>query len=160
MHIWQKCAHSFRGFTNSMKPIYEPLLRIPVLGCSHGTNLICLESPATLVFTFHLSGFLLASLSHILASYFVVWCFPFRDWGTYFSKCLSTKMVRSRVDFWGREIPVWRHPRRQVMFFHWLKLFLHLKSGEVPWETFYRAQEKLVILQRLIAKRYWYASKK
>lgn len=41
----------------------------------------------------------------------------FRDWCTHFSKCLSTKIFRSRVDFWGCEIPVWWQPRRQVMFF-------------------------------------------
>lgn len=76
----------------------------------------------------------------------------FRDWGTHFSKCLSTKMVRSGVDIWGREIPVWWQPRRQVMFLHWLKLFLHLKSERVPWESFYRAQEKLVMLQGLNAE--------
>lgn len=70
-------------------------------------------------------------------------CGSSRNWGTYISKCLFTKMVGSRVDLWGCEISVWWQPRRWVVFLHWLKfpsLFMVCKN---PIGTCSRAQSDL-----------------
>ena len=99
------------------------------------------------------------SLSHTLASLCDL-VFS-RNWWTHFPKCLSAEMAGSRVDLWGREVPVWWQSRRQVVFFStgWNYVYsrsLEKSHGKLLPE---RKRREACLWQELIPRRCWYASR-
>lgn len=141
MCICMKICLWFNKFTTSTEPVKNPCHRMQPRNQLHK-----IMRPRSLDDSLQPYVLLLHSLSHMLA---FLCCGSSRNWWTYISKCLFTKMVGSGVDLWGCEISVWWQPKRWVVFLHWLKfpsLFMVWKS---PIGTCSRAQRDLTILETL-----------